>query len=138
MGRRAVLVAVAAVVLAVAGCGGDTVKRQPVRGTVNFQAKPVKYGSVRFEPAAGQTTTASADIRDGQFTLARSAGLSPGKYKVWVQAFDRISDSTAMPGSEGPPPKDILPPKYLNEPASELDVKEVPDATPNELTLDIK
>jgi hypothetical protein len=138
MSRRVLWVAVAAVAVAFTGCGGDPMKRQPVRGTIQFQSKPIKYGSVRFEPADGQRTGASADIRDGSFSLDRASGLPAGKYKVWVQAFDRISEATAPPGSEGPPPKDILPAKYLNEPAGELDVKDVPDDKPNELKLDLK
>jgi hypothetical protein len=114
------------------------VKPQPVRGTLEFQSKPVKFGSVRFEPTEGQKTAASADVRDGQFSLARASGLAPGKYKVWAQAFDRIPETAAAPGSEGLPPKDLLPAKYQNEPAGELTVKEVPDDKPNELALDLK
>lgn len=130
----------ACLILVSIGCGGggDAAKRQPVTGTVNFRGKPIQFGSVRFEPAAGQIAPASADIRDGKFTLARAQGPSPGKYKVWVQAFDRVSDSNAMPGSEGPAPKDILPAKYLNEPALETDILEVGDSAPNTLTIDLK
>ena len=72
--------------------------------------------------------------------LPRAAGLSPGRYKVWVQAFDRVPDPVpgAAPGSEGPPPRDILPKKYADSPATETTVAEVPDDKPNELVIDLK
>jgi hypothetical protein len=132
------LLAAALVIVGISGCGQDPMARQPVRGTIDYQGKPIKFGSVRFEPAAGQKTAGSADIRDGRFSLDRANGLAPGKYKVWVQAFDRISDSNAMPGSEGPPPKDILPQKYMDQPATDFEVKEVKDDKPNELALPLK
>lgn len=126
--------------VACAGCGGDPMNRQPVSGQVRFGGKDVKFGSVRFEPADGQKTAASADVRDGKFALSRAAGLSPGRYKVWVQAFDRVPDPVpgAAPGSEGPPPRDILPKKYADSPATETTVAEVPDDKPNELVIDLK
>ena len=121
-----------------AGCQTDTVKKQPISGEVSYQGKPIKYGSVRLEPAEGQPVGASGDIRDGKFSIDRAAGPAPGKYKVWIQAFDRIGDAGAMPGQEGPPPKDILPKKYLDAAADECVVREVPDGQPNTLKLDLK
>jgi hypothetical protein len=125
--------------MAVAGCGGKTIKRSPVAGTIKFAGKEIKYGSVRFEPAEGQTTTASGDIRDGKFAIDRAAGLSPGKYKVFVQAFDRIAEPKpgSAPGSEGPPPKDILPAKYQASPAGEATIKETSGSESNTFDLDI-
>src|SRR5262245_54714319 len=126
--------------VAVVGCSGDKLKRQPVAGTAKYNSKDIQFGSVRFEPAEGQATTASADIREGRFSVPREAGLSPGKYKVWAQAFDRIREVKpgTAPGAEGPPPRDILPPKYQRQPAAELTVQPASDSQPNALTLDLK
>jgi hypothetical protein len=129
----------AALCAAAIGCAGDKLKRQPLAGTAKFKSKDVQFGSVRFEPAEGQATTASADIRAGKFAVAREAGLSPGKYKVWVQAFDRIPEPQGgPPGSEGPAPRDILPPQYTSAPAAEINIQVVPNDQPNTVTLDLK
>lgn len=132
-------VVLAAVVATVVGCGGDVMKRQPVSGVVKYNGADIKYGSIRFEPAEGQKTAGSGSIRDGKYEIERSAGLSPGKYKVWVQAFDRsgeVPPGTA-PGQEGPPPKDILPKKYQDGPAGEASIKEVTDGQPNDVSLNL-
>lgn len=123
-----------------AGCGGDPFDRQPVQGSIQFGGKAIKYGSIRFEPAEKQPTGGSASIRDGKYQIDRVAGISPGKYKVWVQAFDKSGELApgAAPGSEGAPPKDILPPRYLNEPAGECTISRVKDDKPNEFNLDLK
>lgn len=122
------------------GCGGDGINRQPVSGSLTFNNAPIKYGSIRFEPAEKQVTTASGSIKEGRYEIKRDAGLSPGKYKVWVQAFDRSGETPAgaMPGSEGPPPRDILPQKYLTQPAAEITIKPVSDTEPNNVSLDLK
>jgi hypothetical protein len=120
------------------GCQQDSIKKQPINGEVSFQGKPIKFGTIRFEPVSGQPVGSSGDIRDGKFSIDRNAGPAPGKYKVWVQAFDRMSEAGAMPGQEGPPPKDILPKKYLENAAEEVDIKEVSDSQPNTLKLDLK
>ncbi len=129
-----------ALVLAGTGCGSDPFQRQPVQGNVKFGGKPIQYGTIRLEPAEKQPAGASGSIRDGKFKIERSAGVGPGKYKVWVQAFDKSGELApgAAPGSEGAPPKDILPPKYLNEPAAEITITKVGDDKPNEVNLDLK
>ena len=84
-----------ALVLAGTGCGSDPFQRQPVQGNVKFAGKPIQYGTIRLEPAEKQPAGASGSIRDGKFKIERSAGVGPGKYKVWVQAFDKAA---ARPG----------------------------------------
>ena len=122
------------------GCGGGGLERQPVKGMIKFGGKPIQYGSIRLEPADKQPTGTSASIRNGEFKIDRSAGVTEGKYMVWVQAFDRSGELPpgAMPGQEGPPPKDILPARYLNSPAGEVAIRKVTDSSPNQLDLDLK
>ena len=122
-----------------AGCGKkDPFARQPVRGTVSFEGKPIQYGSINFEPAGGQKSAASAAIADGTFTIPREAGPSPGPYAVWVHAFDRGADPPpgTAPGEEGPPPKEILPEKYRSAPATQIEIREIAEGF-NEVKIDL-
>jgi len=123
------------------GCGpSDPFERQPVRGTIRWQGKPIQYGSITFEPAAGQKTGASAAIANGEFTISRQAGPSPGTYAIWIHAFDRGGELPpgAAPGEEGPPPKDILPEQYRKAAAATFDIQPVKDDAPNLLELDLQ
>jgi len=138
--RSAVFV-VAVVAILACGCGkSDPFERQPVRGTIRWQGKPIQYGSIAFEPAAGQKTGASAAIADGEFTIPRQSGPSPGTYAVWVHAFDRGAEPPpgTAPGEEGPPPQEILPEQYRRAAAAEFDIQAVKDDAPNVLELDLK
>lgn len=85
--------AAAIVVLVVAGCGGDGLRRAPVQGKVTAKGVPVGGATVSFVPAGetkgeGGIGTANAD---GNFTLTGSrqgdSGVVPGKYKVVVSRF---------------------------------------------------
>lgn len=134
------IVAVAVLVPLAIGCSKpDPFARQPVKGTITWQGKPIQFGTVTFEPAGGQKTGATASIADGAFSIGRDAGPSPGNYAVWVHAFDRGADPPpgTAPGEEGPPPKDILPEKYRTGAAGQFEVKQVKDEAPNELKLDL-
>lgn len=136
--RRTATFLIVACVTVLAGCGkSDPFERQPVRGTVTWKGKPISFGSVVLEPAAGQGAGAMAAIRDGKFELSRTAGPSPGDYAVWVHAFDKSGDVPpgTPPGQEGPPPKDILPEKYRLNAAAIVKVERVGDDKPNELTI---
>lgn len=136
-----IVLACLGLVAMVGGCGKkDPFARQPVRGTIKWQGKPIRHGSITLEPLAGQKTGASASIADGAFSIGRQAGPSPGLYAVWVHAFDRGADPPpgTAPGEEGPPPQEILPEKYRNAAAGQFDVKDVKDDAPNLLELDLQ
>jgi hypothetical protein len=128
-------------ILSLSGCGGgDPFERQPIQGNVNFEGKPIQFGVIRFEPADKEPTGTSASIRDGKFKIDRSAGVGPGNYKVFVQAFDKMDEGPAgaFPGEEGTPPQNILPEKFLNEPAAKITISKVANDKPNEVALDLK
>ncbi|MFM7242739.1 MAG: hypothetical protein ACKO40_01005 [Planctomycetaceae bacterium] len=78
-----------------------------------------------------------ASIRDGAFSIPRSAGPSPGEYDVWVHAFDHAGEVPpgTLPGQEGPPPKEILPAKYRNAAAARVKVEKVTDDKPNQISI---
>jgi hypothetical protein len=92
----------AAAVLVLLGCGGDGLRRVPVRGTVTAKGTPVGNATVLFMPADGTLGEGGIGSTDanGNFTLTGSrrgdAGVVPGKYKVRVSRFvDR--DGTVLP-----------------------------------------
>lgn len=127
--------------MALLGCGRpDPFERQPLKGVITWEGKPIKYGTIVLEPAEKQPAGATASLRDGVFSMPRSAGPSPGKYAVWVHAFDRSGEVPpgTMPGQEGPPPKDILPDRYRLAAATEISIERVADDKPNEIKFNLE
>lgn len=123
---------VLAIFAGVAGCGRrDPFGREPIKGTVSLEGKPVQFGVLTLEPAEGQLAGATAPIRDGRFDIPKNMGPCPGKYKVWVQVLDRsgeVPPGTPI-GQEGPPPKNILPEKYRKGPIGEITVEKITTGT---------
>lgn len=130
---------VALMLLAMApGCSKpDPFERQPLKGYVTWGGKPIQYGSIALEPAEGQRAGAMASIRDGKFEMSRMAGPSPGKYKVWLHAYDHSGERPAD-GREIPPPKEMLPAKYLATAPTEITIERVEGEKVNEFTFDLK
>jgi hypothetical protein len=100
--RRLHSLAAVASVLALLGCGGDGLRRVPVRGTVTAKGAPVGNATLLFLPAEGTKGEGGIGTtdRDGHFTLIGSrrgdAGVVPGKYTVRVSRFvDR--DGSVLP-----------------------------------------
>src|SRR5438046_7865546 len=92
----------AASALVLLGCGGDGLRRVPVRGKVTAAGAPVGGATVLFLPAGGTKGEGGIGTTDadGNFTLTGSrrgdTGVVPGQYKVRVSRFvDR--DGTALP-----------------------------------------
>jgi hypothetical protein len=71
----------------VAGCSASD-DRVEVTGTVKLKGTPLKNGTVSFAPLEGQKFGATATIADGDFSIAKEVGLTPGKYLVRVSAGD--------------------------------------------------
>lgn len=67
------------------GCGGT--KQEAVSGTVTWQGKPIEHGSINLFATDSEGITAGAEIRDGKFSIDKSNGPTPGKYRVEVLAF---------------------------------------------------
>lgn len=77
--------ATVAVAAAVTGCGSsDGFPRQPVRGTVTLDGKPLEKGMITFTPTGAPEPIVSAVVADGVFELARSDGPVPGAHRVDV------------------------------------------------------
>lgn len=125
---------VLAVFAIAAGCGkSDPFGRQPIKGFITWDGKPIQFGSISFEPAERQPAGALAKIKDGAFDIPRSAGPCPGKYNVWLHAYDHSGERIDIP-----PPKEILPAKFLEKPPTQVVIKEVKDDSPNDLKFDLK
>lgn len=91
--RRAL--GLAALALALAGCGND----QEVRGTVMFDGKPLATGGIAFEPADGNGPTGGGAIVDGKYELTGPARLPPGPKVVRIRGSTRIRrKAEVMPG----------------------------------------
>lgn len=135
--RMRALIIVAGLVVAM-GCGKrDPFGRQPLKGFVTWAGKPIQYGSIVLEPAEGQPAGAMASIRDGGFEMTRTAGPPPGRYKVWLHAYDHSGERPAD-GREIPPPKEMLPAKYLAIAPADITIERVEGEKTNEFTFDLK
>jgi hypothetical protein len=120
---RAASAGFAALLLTLTACSGDPLQRQAVSGSVSFKGTPIKVGNIDFSPLDGQKTMVGSAIEDGKFSIPRDKGLSPGRYKVTVNAPDRIPKD-GPPGSDtGPMQKELIPAKYNTNSTLEREVK---------------
>src|SRR5262245_59199772 len=77
-------------VLVLSGCG-EARKRHQVSGTVTYQGKPVKMGSIRFEAeeSVGDFAPACyAPITDGRYETKPEDSPTTGRYRVQVMGID--------------------------------------------------
>jgi hypothetical protein len=121
-----------------AGCAKDTLQRQAVSGLVQFKGKPLDTGRIEFSPLDGQATLVAADVKKGRFAIPAKQGLSPGEYKVMLNAplFAATTAPAGAPGSDlGPPPKERIPETYNAKSELRASVKK---GEKNNFTFDLK
>lgn len=107
--------AVAVVLLALAGCGGDGPKMVPVAGTVTIDGQPLTYGQIQVVPT-GWRPASSPIGSDGRFMLTTTVsgdGCPVGTHTVVILAGESVSPE-AM--------KWHAPKKYADAKASNLTV----------------
>jgi hypothetical protein len=123
---------IALFVLAPAGCGGraDSLPREPISGTVSFNGRPLKKGSIQFMPEVSVGGVATGGlIEDGRFRVDRDKGPVPGRYSVLIFASgdtEGPGDEGALPGRPKLPKKrtqGLIPPRYNFETKLVADVK---------------
>ncbi|MFO0843973.1 MAG: hypothetical protein U0797_16505 [Gemmataceae bacterium] len=124
---RAIRPVLAAALLGVSACGDPLGGRQAVSGGVTFQGKPLGRGTILFLPATpGLPTQSGAAIADGRYSIPRSQGLVPGRYKVAISSPDGRSPDAggdALPGPSGNfASKDRIPPAYNLDSKEEVEV----------------
>lgn len=138
IGSNLLVLAIACSGIFSTGCGKrDPFGRQPLKGYVTWNGKPIQFGSIALKPAEGQPAGAMASIRDGAFDIPRSAGPCPGKYDVWLHAYDHGGERPAD-GSEVAPPKEILPAKFLAKPPAQITIEKVEGDKVNEFNFDLQ
>ncbi len=124
------------------GCSeGTQLETAPVRGTVIYNGKPLPYGSVSFQPAAGLPAVGRIQS-DGSFTLttySNGDGAIIGSHKVAIIATEIDAGATppADPHGEMPPPKSVIPAKYASYATSGL-TAEVVGGKKNEFTFTLQ
>jgi len=107
----------AAVLLAVAGCGGSSsdIQKVVVQGTVAFDGQPVANGEVRFYPLPGTHGPVSGGpVRDGRYVAQGRGGVPVGRHAVEILAF-RPGTGASADNPEGGPVKQYLPKKFNEE-----------------------
>lgn len=105
----------AAVVLAVTGCGGSDggVETVPVEGQVTWEGQPVTNGSVIFVPDGGGPPAEGTLDAEGhyQLTTGSQPGAVPGLHKVMISSSTE-RDPAALPEDEPVEETSPLPEKY--------------------------
>jgi hypothetical protein len=116
------------------GCGGSEFGAS-ASGTVTLDGKPVTPGLVTFAPEDPAAVPSVSDLdTSGGFTLTtnKKPGLTPGKYRVSIQAF---RPPNVAPGERSfEPSEPLVPEKYLRVNTSGLEFT----VEPGENTFDIE
>jgi hypothetical protein len=76
--------------LFMAGCGGDSLNRHRIQGTVTYDGQPVESGAIFFEPtmSAGRIApTVYLRIQNGKYDAGEEGPVS-GKYRIVVGGWD--------------------------------------------------
>lgn len=123
--RVRLLVVLAAVAVASAGCSSKGVKKITVTGTVTYQGQKVRSGIVKFVGPEG-AYAAGVIQSDGTYTVT---DVVPGETKVGIMESPSGSGSSSGEKS-APPPKETAPPlpeKYREPTTSGLVYTIAPD-----------
>jgi hypothetical protein len=121
--------AVILVPLVSAGCGGGESGFQQVKGKVDFDGRPVVYGTVEFLPDSAKGHKgpgASADIVDGVYNTSQAGGqgLSKGPHIARVTMFaekvPQTADETVV--TKAPPPIAVGYPLEVSVEGPDLDL----------------
>ena len=131
--RPASSAVVACLQLNLGGCGeSDGLPREAVSGTVSVEGKPLKTGLITFLPASPETTTqGGGPVVEGKYSMTRSQGIVPGKYKVIISSpedtpekFPDAGRNNDAPGMPPIPAKEVIPAQYNNKSLLTADVVE--------------
>lgn len=119
--RRSTCAALAVFSVAALGCFGSDLGAT-VSGTVTLDGAPVGPGVVTFAPASDSTLPAEGQLQaDGSYYLetSKQRGLTPGSYRVAVQAF-QPPEGLGRGERSYEPSKRLVPEKYMKITTSEL------------------
>jgi hypothetical protein len=109
------------------GCSeANPLGRRAIVGKVTYKKLPVDYGSIQFSPLDQQKGVSSGAMiaSDGNYRIAESQGLPPGKYTVMISAPDRKQQEKVEgpPGDERTVALERIPKKYNVNTTLEIEV----------------
>lgn len=96
--------------LVLAGCTASGPATNRVKGKVSFQDEPIKEGQIFFDSADKTIPSATAAIKDGEYTAA----VVNGKYKVRINATKMLPYPPGVKGASGEKegPQQFLPARF--------------------------
>jgi hypothetical protein len=95
---RIMILCGAALLLPLAGCGGDGLKE--IHGTITYRGQPLPKGVIEFLPPDGNGPTAAAPVVNGEFKLR----VGCGRKAVRIQGFRASGKRAYSSGPPGGPP----------------------------------
>jgi hypothetical protein len=101
----------AALLLALAGCGGG-LERSVVTGKVTYKGKPLTKGQIRF--IIDNQPSAMGQIENGTYRIDHLGGVPVGKGKVEIDGFEETGKVifTGPSGEKAVEARQVLPAKY--------------------------
>jgi hypothetical protein len=130
---RSLVLTIALAIALLSGCAEPTTG--VVTGSITVDGTPAKMGAIAFFPVDGKSSTAGAEIIDGQYT----ATVPLGTAKVEIRVSRKIGQKKLYDTPDSPM-KDVLaemlPPKYND--ASELTLEVQPGENRKDYDLSTK
>jgi hypothetical protein len=114
------------------GCGRSGPERATISGKVTFRSEPIRFGEIRFIPAAAnEGSTEGTPIVDGHYNANGKGGVPVGDYSVSIVAWQSPAPRRNIPASGGPSGsktgetsrRQLLPAKYNSQSELKLTVK---------------
>jgi len=135
----AALLAAAMLALLAGGCGRRPML-VPVAGRVTLDGKPLEFGSVMIQPAAGPAARATIG-RDGGFTAGTFApgdGAIVGPAAVRVTCYEQQRPGAPPPEGEATLGRSLIPEKYADFGTSGITATIAAGMAPLEISLESK
>lgn len=127
-GGSSAAVVLLAVLLTVAGCGGDPLGRHAISGTVSVDGAPLDKGNIAFTPLEKSSTSSGTVIEGGKYSIKQDKGLPVGKYRVTINApvpgTGGAAQTNAPPGEAIPPPQEMIAPEWNEKSEQSIEVTE--------------
>lgn len=107
------------------GCGGGTaIERADVNGKVTLDGQPLESGSITFLPTKiGKGVPATAEIKNGSFSLAGENGATIGSNRVEITSIKKTGKISNFDGIQTEETVQIIPAKFNSESELTTDVK---------------
>ena len=122
------------------GCGNDNpLGRKAVSGAITLNGSALELGSIQFAPRQSGVSS-GAEVKDGQYSIDETKGLTPGTYVVRVYSTDEESEAVEpeLPGPGIKVQPDLIPAAYNRKSDIELIVEETDDEVVFDLEIKSK